>query len=183
MPLEKFFDLIVNKHLTFSRLSEFEGYEALAGFKEDAIAYFEDLYNKGADRDVIVSLISGLTSCESQYYLVRILKRTEKVNVSEGSSIYGTNTISRRIAYPASKRWFCLCFSQKETEDYLLWSVYTRGRAEGGEFCTTQLACQVDMFFYAPGKGIYPRYNSTYGDTNINTQTNRTYNFRSWGQC
>ena len=30
--------------------------------------------------------------------------------------------------------------------------------------------------------GIDPRYNSTYGDANINTQTNRTYNFRAWGR-
>lgn len=163
MTLEKFFDLIVNEHLTFSRLSEFEdkseGYEAPAVLKADAEAFFEDLFSRGAEREVVDALIADLSSCETYSDLLLVLKRSKDVIVWPAYTaefIYGINTISQRVAYPASKRWFCLCFSQKEAEDYLLWSAYTRGRlGVCVEFCPTQLLSQLDVIGYTPGNEKY----------------------------
>lgn len=163
MTLEKFFDLVTNEHLTFSRLSEFEdkseGYEAPAVLKADAEDFFEDLYSRGAERDVVDALISDLYSCETYTDLLSVLRRAKDINVWPASTakfIYEINTISQRVAYPASKRWFCLCFTQKKAEDYLLWSAYTRGRlGVCVEFCPRQLASQLDVVGYTPGNERY----------------------------
>ena len=166
MTLEKFFDLVVNEHLTFSRLSEYEdkseGYEAPAVLKADAETFFEDLYNRGAERDVVDALIEELSSCETYTELLLLLKRSQDITVWPSYTaefIYEINAISQRVAYPASKRWFCLCFSQKKAQDYLLWSAYTRGRlGVCVEFCSKQLASQLDVVGYTPGNERYREY-------------------------
>ncbi len=166
MTLEKFFDLVANEHLTFSRLSELEdrseGYEAPAVLKADAEAFFEDLYKRGAERDVVDALLTSLSSCTTYTDLLSVIERAKSIDVSAtytAEFVYEVNAISQRVAYPASKRWFCLCFTHKEAEDYLLWSAYTRGRlGVCVEFCPEQLASQLDVVGYAPGNNKYKEY-------------------------
>lgn len=166
MTLEKFFDLVANEHLTFSRLSELEdrseGYEAPAVLKVDAEAFFEDLYSKGAERDIVDALISSLSSCATYTDLLSVITLAKKISVSAGYTaefIYETNAISQRVAFPVSRRWFCLCFTHKEAEDYLLWSAYTRGRlGVCVEFCPRQLAIQLTNVGYAAGNEEYTEY-------------------------
>jgi hypothetical protein len=160
MSLEKFFDLVINKHLTFSRLSEFEdkseGYETAEVLRSDVTDFFNDLYEKGADQQVVNELKANLALCTTYSGLTKLLDQAQKTpmnsNIS-GEVVYQLNNISHRIAYPAAKRWFCLCFSQKETEDYLLWSAYTRGRlGVCVEFCQKQLASQLNLCGYVPNQ-------------------------------
>lgn len=160
MSLEKFFDLIFNKHLTFSRLSEFEdqseGYETAEVLKADATVFFDELYANGAEQEIVDELKVKLASCKTYRDLTNLLDQAQKIPMayqSSGEFVYQANSISHRIAYPASKRWFCLCFSQKDTEDYLLWSAYTRGRlGVCVEFCQKQLASQLNLYGYVPGQ-------------------------------
>lgn len=163
MTLEKFFDLVSNQHLTFTRLSEFEdkneGYEAPETLKPSVEAFLNELYDRGADQKIVSALIKDLSACETYTHLLSLIDQAKKIKLWSDCAaefIYGTSEISHRIARPASARWFCLCFTMKKSEDYLLWSAYTRGRlGVCVEFCQRELASQIDVIGYTPGNNKY----------------------------
>lgn len=155
----KIFRFNHQKHLTFSRLSESEdkseGHETAEVLKLDAGEFINDLWSKGAEQETVDQLKRELSSTVTYSDLLALLAKARNIEFPGSLTadlVHQLNTISRRIQYPASKRWYCLCFSAKETEDYLLWSAYTRERlGVCVEFCQKRLVDQLSIYGYSPG--------------------------------